>query len=270
MTDAVLDPAALPAGSGRRDAPVTTARAPAPGSARAAPARRGLSQSGLLFLPRRFHRNEVIRWLKRVHAWTGLWGAALFLMMGTSGFLLNHRTTVAKIDTGAPVEVSAVDMAVVPGSIANDKALAAFGRDRLGLTVTPRAPRGGAKPADKPGPVAMLGRTIAPAAQAPAPIVQEFPHPNGTVTLSHVPGSAVVGVRQDAVNVLGVIKNLHKGTGMGIGWILLFDTIAGALIVMALTGTLLWTRLHGTRLAAVTIGGGALVWALLAGTPSFL
>lgn len=54
----------------------------------------------LLFLPRFANRTDVIQWLKRIHAWTGFWGALIFLLLGTSGLLLNHRSTL-KIDTGA-------------------------------------------------------------------------------------------------------------------------------------------------------------------------
>jgi hypothetical protein len=48
---------------------------------------------------------------------------------------------------------------------------------------------------------------------------------------------------------------------MGIGWVLLADTLAGGLIVLSLTGILLWTRLHGGRLAAAGLGFGSLVLA---------
>jgi hypothetical protein len=42
-----------------------------------------------------------------------------------------------------------------------------------------------------------------------------------------------------------------------VGWVLLVDTLAGTLILLSLTGTLLWTRLHGPRLAAAGLGLGS-------------
>ena len=45
---------------------------------------------------------------------------------------------------------------------------------------------------------------------------------------------------------------------MGIGWVLLADTLAGGLIVLSLTGILLWTHLHGGRLAAAGLALGSL------------
>lgn len=214
-------------------------------------------QSGLLFLPHRWHRNAVIQWLKRVHAWTGFWGALLFLLMGTSGALLNHRAQL-KIDTGEPVEVSAMNVAVAPGTITSEDSLGLWAKRELGMTAEPRKPRGEGGGADKGGPrgersgndtpptARFLGRELPQAEKW----TQQFMHPNGRVTIDYVAGSGSVSVKQDAQNIFGTIKNLHKGSGLGIGWVLFLDTIAGALITMSLTGFLLWSRLHGTRLVA--------------------
>jgi hypothetical protein len=46
-------------------------------------------------------------------------------------------------------------------------------------------------------------------------------------------------------------------------WILLTDTLAGALLILAITGTLLWSHLHGPRLLAAGLIGTTLT-ALLA------
>src|SRR5688500_13584220 len=46
---------------------------------------------GYLFLPQSMKRGRFLVWLRRTHAWIGLWGAALGLLFGTSGILLNHR-----------------------------------------------------------------------------------------------------------------------------------------------------------------------------------
>ncbi len=46
-------------------------------------------------------------------------------------------------------------------------------------------------------------------------------------------------------------------------WILLTDTLAGALLILAITGILLWSRLHGPRLLAAGLIGTTLT-ALLA------
>ena len=211
------------------------------------------------FLPSAWQRGRFLVWLKRVHAWTGLWGALLFLLMGTSGFLLNHRA-ILKIDTGELTEVSTADVAVQAGSIGDGDALERWARQRFALRVAGKPPQ----PA-KPGTKAMLGQTLP---EAPS-LVRVFTLPDAKLTVTHFPGSAAVSVKREALGLLGTIKNLHKGVGLGIAWVLLIDTIAGALVTMSVTGFLLWSRLHGSRLAAGVMAGGALAWALVATVPFF-
>ncbi len=245
-----------------------------------------LNQSGLLFVPRRWQRAAVLRWLKRIHAWTGFWGALLFLLMGTSGFFLNHRATL-KIDTGEPVEVSRIDIPVAPGAIASADALGQWAKRTLKLAGEARPPRGegGRGPEGRPGregrrggdgggeggPPAgagprggetrrFMGRTLPEAEKW----TRAFTYAGGRVTVDYVPGANHVSARTEANNLIGTIKNMHKGVGLGTAWVLFIDTIAGALVTMSLTGFLLWTRLHGSRLLAGGILLGCLAWAAFA------
>ena len=66
-------------------------------------------------------------------------------------------------------------------------------------------------------------------------------------------------------NLLATLNRLHMATGASAAWILLTDTLAGALIALSLTGILLWTKLHGSRLLALGIGGSSLGLLLLLG-----
>ena len=223
-----------------------------------------LNQSGLLFVPSKWQRAAFIRWLKRVHAWTGFWGAVLFFMLGLSGVLLNHRS-IMKIETGEPVEVSAMDIAVDPTRIPDEKALGRWAARQLGLSSKPRPPRkeGGDGSGERKS---FMGHEQ----QEAQKWVQQFSQPNGRVTVEYVPGSRSVSVRQDAHNAFGLIKNLHKGSGLGLAWVLFLDSIAGALIAMSLTGFLLWTRMHGTRLLAGAIIVGSLGFGIAAMWPYLL
>jgi uncharacterized protein len=217
-----------------------------------------LNQSGLLFFPSKWQRGHVVRWLKRVHAWTGFWGALLFLMLGVSGVLLNHRDTL-KIDTGEPVEVSAMNIAVPAGTIKDEKALGAWAKAELGLQTEAKPPKGSGDKGKRAK--SFLGKERREADEWEL----SFNHVNGRITVKHISGSGSVAVSQTSPNLLGALKNLHKGSGVGVAWILFMDTIAGALIAMALTGFLLWSRLHGGRLLAgsLLIGSTALgTWAV--------
>ncbi len=218
------------------------------------------SQSGLLFVPSGWQRAKTVQWLKRIHAWTGFWGALLFLTLGISGVLLNHRN-IWKIETGEPIDVSAMNIVVAPHLIRDEKALGLWAKQELGLPTEPRAPK-----KEEGGKKAFLGKERAEALKWS----QQFMHSNGRITVDYVPGSSSVAVRQEAVTGLGFIKNLHKGTGVGLAWVLFMDSIAGALIAMSLTGVLLWTRLHGTRLIAAGIGLTSLLLAIGALWPFLL
>lgn len=248
------------------------------------------NQSGLFFVPRRWQSVVFLRWLKRVHAWTGFWGALFFLLMGTSGFLLNHRS-VMKIDTGEPVEVSNVDLPVVPGTIKDADDLGSWAKKALNLPVKAQAPRGaggpggeggpgkgkpggeGRRPGDGPPPApsaapgndtVFMGREV----KAAEKWTRNFNMPDARVTVDYVPGANHVSAKRENVGFLGTLKNMHKGSGLSIAWVLLIDTIAGALITMSLTGFLLWSRMHGSRLLAGALVGGSLAWAIAAALPS--
>ena len=220
------------------------------------------------FIPRGLPSADVLKSLKRVHAWSGFWGALFFLGLGVSGFLLNHRS-VAKIDTGEPVELAAVELPVAPGAITDAEALGRWARRELSLPVDAQPPRGdpgGDKPSgNKPRDGKFMGRDV----QDSKTWSRTFSMPDSRVIVDYVPGSSHVTAKREEINALGIIKNLHKGTGLPVAWVLLIDTIAGALVVMSLTGLLLWSRLHGPRLLAGALVGGTLIWGLAAAVPAF-
>jgi hypothetical protein len=241
-----------------------------------------LNQSGLFFVPRQWQSATLIKWLKRIHAWSGFWGALFFLLLGTSGFLLNHRAQM-KIDTGEPMEVSNVALPVVPGTIPDAEALGTWAQKELKLPVKGQAPRGGGEGAQrKDGGSRRDGAKLEGAVGAPAPTradeakfmgrevkpaetwTRAFNMPDARVTVSYVPGANHVTAKREEQGFLNLVKNLHKGTGLPIAWILLIDTIAGALVMMSLTGFLLWSRLHGPRLLAGGLFGGSLIWGFIA------
>lgn len=238
----------------------------------ASPARRR-PPGTLLFLPRFANRTDVIQWLKRIHAWTGFWGALAFLLIGISGLLLNHRATL-KIDTGAPREVMEATIAVDPALIKSSDDLGKWAQAQFGVTLEPRPPRAEGGP-QRGGPsggqgggerVQMMGREV----QEAIVWKQAFNGVNGVLNVEYTPGSASVKATKSEQNFWGVLKNMHKGSGMNWLWVLFIDTMAGGLIAMALTGALLWSRLHGPRLAAVGIVGASLVLAVFAAWPGMV
>lgn len=73
---------------------------------------------------------------------------------------------------------------------------------------------------------------------------------------------ASVTVKRGNNNFFATLNNLHKGVGLGIGWVLLVDTLAGSIILLSLTGVVLWTGLNRRRTAGAVIGIGSLALTL--------
>ena len=202
---------------------------------------------GYLFLPKRWARGSFLQWLRRTHGWIGLWGAALGLLFGFSGILLNHHE-VLKIPA-AKVEKSEAQL-ILPEPLPTDpKALAKW----LGQTYHLNA--GQAKILREPAKTVIWNGI---GVEQPERWQITLRTPRASVQAEYWSGNRFVTVIRGAGNVFALLTNMHKGVGMNAAWILLADTLAGGLILLSLTGILLWTRLHGGRLAAAGLGLGSI------------
>lgn len=188
-----------------------------------------------------------LKWLRRTHAWLGLWGAALGLLFGVSCILLNHRDLL-KIPA-AKMEQSEIQLPLPEPHPADPKAMAAW----LGQTL--EIDTRSARIRRETGKIVTWNNTVL---QQPPLWQITVRNPKRTLQADYWEGNAFVSVKQGEGNFFAILTHLRKGSGLGIGWVLLADTLAGSLIVLSLTGTLLWTRLHGQCLAAAGLGLGSL------------
>ncbi len=205
------------------------------------------TNGGYLFLPKQWARGAFLKWLRRTHAWLGLWGAALGLLFGVSGILLNHRDLL-KIPA-AKMEQSEIQLPLPEPRPADPKAMATW----LGQTL--EIDTRSARIRRETGKIVTWNNTVL---QQPPLWQIAVRNPKRMLQADYWEGNAFVSVKQSEGNFFAILTHLHKGSGVGIGWVLLADTLAGSLIVLSLTGTLLWTRLHGPRLAAAGLGLGSL------------
>ena len=189
---------------------------------------------------------RVLRTLRKLHAWIGLSGAAFGLLFGFTGILLNHRA-VMKLDAGRSEE--RLVQLELDGPAASPEDLAAALQRRLGwdpARVKARAQAG--------RPARFQGREVN---ASDAWLVTYGGHAHSARATYH-PGNRTVEVAQRDADFLEALKRMHKAESGQVGWILLADTFAGAMILLTLTGLLLWTRLAGGRLLAVGLGTGGL------------
>ena len=207
---------------------------------------------GYLFVPRSWQKQSVILWLRRTHAWTGVFGAIFFFCLGLTGFYLNHRTATLHIDGGSTRVVGEVNIGVDPGLITDETSLVAWMRDTLDAKGEVARRRGAPG-----GQVQFRGGQV----DQPQTLSVSLRGPNATLSTTYVVGSNMATVKETNPSLLKGLIDLHKVIGVGAGFILLMDAMAGAMIFMSVTGVLLWTRLHGPRLLAVGLMGGVVILA---------
>jgi hypothetical protein len=200
----------------------------------------------------RAHRRSVLflRWLRRIHLWVGLWGAALGLVFGVTGLLMNHRA-VLKIPvekmTQQQTQLALPDTAEPPFDSA--EGLAEWLRREL--KIEGDAGRVRTEPAR---PVAWGDRTL----RQPARWSVDFAGPGRQVRAEYWVGNRFVKVESLDATPLGLLMRLHTASGVSAFWVLLADTIAGGMVLLSLTGVLLWSRLHPLRLSTLGLSLGAL------------
>lgn len=186
---------------------------------------------------KRKKRGDFIRWLRNTHGWLGLWGAGLGLLFGASGILLNHRN-VLKLPY-AQYEKTNIEMKLPDSKITSPKALGEWLKTELGLIKMPLKVE--AEPAKK---VTWNGVLV----EQPALWKVDFHTPQYSVNAEYLVGNQFVSIKRQDANAFAFVSRLHKGVGMNVGWILLIDSLAGALIMLSITGTLLWTKMRKSRL----------------------
>lgn len=200
----------------------------------------------------------LLKWLRKTHGWIGLWGAALGLLFGTSGILLNHRALL-KIPA-AQSEESTVQLPLPVPAPRDAEAMAQWLKQSLSIG----APATKVKQ-DKAKAVAWGDAAVT----QPARWSASFTTPANSVQAEYWVGNSFVSVKRSDTNAFGVISNLHKGTGMGVAWILLVDTLAGSIILLSITGVLLWTLMNKKRLVGAAIATVSLLALLGIAAASF-
>jgi uncharacterized protein len=74
-----------------------------------------------------------------------------------------------------------------------------------------------------------------------------FNAPNYLVSAEYWKGGTFVSVERRDQGIVATLEGLHRSTGASVGWILLADSMAGSMILLSLTGVILWTELNRRR-----------------------
>jgi hypothetical protein len=172
----------------------------------------------------------------------------LGLLFGSTGILLNHRA-VMKIPA-VQAQESTVQVPLPSPAPGSPQALATWLKRSLRLEPEP-----GRVKAEAARPVAWGDKSLI----QPARWSASFTSPSGNVQAEYWVGNSYVTVKRADNNVFGTLVNLHKGVGMSAAWILLVDTLAGSIILLSLSGVVLWTLTNRRRTVGIVIGAVSLV-----------
>jgi uncharacterized protein len=199
-------------------------------------------------------RLAFVRWVRRTHGWFGLWGALLGLMAGTSGIWLNHRS-VMKLELPDQQQTN-TQLAIPDPRPETANAMAAWLQQMLKVdrpATSVRVERSRPVPWAERGGPERTGEGRPP--MQPERWTFVFGGPNKVMQVEYWVGNRSAGVRTTQNGFIATLTNLHKGTTMPASWILLIDTLAGAMIFLSLSGVILWWETHRRRLAGMVIFG---------------
>ncbi|RBA24631.1 PepSY-associated TM helix domain-containing protein [Herminiimonas fonticola] len=198
---------------------------------------------------RRSKRAIFLTWLRKIHLYVGLWGAVFGLLFGATGILLNHRA-ILKIPVEKTVQ-STAQLTLPSSRFANPEEMSRWLQKELDFV--PIAP-----PVVKSQPAKTILWDDRELTQ-PERWTIALNRPGRGVSAEYFVGNRFVKLDQVDATPIGTLTRLHMSIGVSAFWVLLADSIAGSLILLSITGLLLWTQLHTVRSIAVMTSVGALL-----------
>ena len=216
------------------------------------------------FLPRRLQSPKILVWLRRSHGWLGIWGALAGILFGVTTVLMVHSEVFPARDA----EQVIIQLPVNGEVIGSADELGSFAKSELNLLTNWRTPRGrggGAASARASTDGAAGGGGMVGTRVSQPVFVAQFSSPARTLDLRYIAGNEYIEITRTERGFIDTINRPHRGNGAQLGWTLLGDAFSGALIVLALSGVLLWSRMDGSRLLAIGLGGAGLLSALYFG-----
>lgn len=209
--------------------------------------------------PRR--KGALHRWIRRIHLWIGAWGALAAVLYGTTGLIMSHRIGENAWPQGESAEIGRTTLAVPAEARTSAEALSLWLRDTQGLDAqTIRKP----KPGGEGGPRREGER------RGPSGWSLSGGTASASWSLDYAPGTDTAELKRTRHSPLAAFTRLHKAVAGGDGWRLLGDSFAIGMILLGLSGLLLWARGRTPKQMLVSVFGASLVATLLVLVPNLL
>lgn len=190
---------------------------------------------------------QTHRVVRQLHLWIGAWGAVAAILFGISGFMQNHRG-IMKLPQGDTTEISSVELEVPESARASREAMRAWVRDTQRIDVEIQRARGGG-----------------PGGGGSKRWMFNGGNARLITQVEYVEGASTLTVKKSQNSPLAVLERLHKGVGGGAAWILLTDSFAVAMVLLGISGIILWARGRTPAQMACSILGVAVVVLLVIG-----
>ncbi|MBW8850854.1 MAG: PepSY-associated TM helix domain-containing protein [Xanthomonadales bacterium] len=205
-------------------------------------------------------RAALHRWIRRIHLWIGAWGALAAVLYGTTGLIMSHRFGDNAWPQGDSAETGRTTLAVPATARTSAEALSLWLREAHGLDAqTIRKP----KPGGEGGPRRSEGR-------GPSGWSLSGGTASASWSLDYAPGADTAELKRTRHSPLAAFTRLHKAVAGGDGWRLLGDSFAIGMILLGLSGLLLWARGRTPKQMLVSVFGASLFATLLVLIPNLL
>lgn len=185
------------------------------------------------FMPRSWQTPVFLKWLRRTHGWIGLGGAVLGLLFSVTTLTLEHDNFGLRSDD---IE-SQMNLELPPQATTSLDAFASYVKQHYNI-------RGSYAAASRNAPAELDGSYAV-----------RWPSPGDEWIARYHAGSRSAQVTFIDRSFIETLNALHTASGLPMFWKIFSDAFAGALIVLSLTGLMLWSRLHGGRLLAIGLVG---------------
>lgn len=200
------------------------------------------------------------RWIRQLHLWIGAWGALAAVLYGTTGLIMSHRFGDNAWPQGDSHEVGRTTLAVPAEARTSAEELSLWLRDSQGLDAQNiRKPkpegRGGEKGGERRGPSgwSLSGGTA-----------------SASWSVEYVPGADTAELKRTQHSALAAFTRLHKAVAGGAGWRLLGDSFAIGMILLGISGLLLWARNRTPKQMILSVFGASVVATLLVLVPNLM
>lgn len=209
---------------------------------------------------RRSH--STYRWIRQLHLWIGAWGALAAVIYGFTGLVMNHRFGDGAWPQGESSEHGRTTLRVPLEARSSPERLSLWLRDSQGLDaqVIRKGPPGGGRGASKKeggGPAQPPKWTLSGGSAADAWSVE------------YAAGSATAEIKRTRHDWLAGFNRLHKAVGGGVGWIILADSFALAMLLLGLSGIWMWARGRTAKDVIFSVLAASVIVLLLVLVPAF-